>query len=176
MSGRKRYQQAYFMASMFADSVDEFYDLMAGSANELQKQYEELEQRGRTRGRNANSSSIIARIRNQPGTSSTMAMAPQQTSPIQVDDETKAENATTSNSCAISGKTCVICLEATSDVLLSCGHFKFCLECFELQRANVNKMVAEYRSGLRDVEPVFECPLCRAKITSHMHIKNIYVD
>ena len=56
------------------------------------------------------------------------------------DDEDEIEPvATPSTSCVISGKTCVICLEATSDVLLSCGHYKYCMRCFELEQANFNE-------------------------------------
>lgn len=93
------------------------------------------------------------------------------------EDENEIEPvASTSTSCAISGKTCVICLEATSDVLLSCGHYKYCLRCFTLEQANFNEKVIEYQLGRRDMEPVFKCPLCQAKITSHMHVEKIYVD
>lgn len=40
---------------------------------------------------------------------------------------------------AVSGKTCIICLDAVSTILLSCGHFKYCLECFNTEKANFEK-------------------------------------
>ncbi|XP_055301598.1 uncharacterized protein LOC129568081 isoform X2 [Sitodiplosis mosellana] len=94
------------------------------------------------------------------------------------EDETEpiASNSISSGSSAISGKTCVICLEATSDVLLSCGHYKYCLRFFELERANFNEKLVEHQLCRRDIEPTFKCPLCQAQITSHMHVKKIFVD
>lgn len=79
---------------------------------------------------------------------------------------------TSTDSSVISGKTCVICLDNISDVVLSCGHYKYCLRCFELEKANFEEKLL----GRRDVEPIFKCPLCQTKITSHMHLPKIFVD
>lgn len=83
---------------------------------------------------------------------------------------------TGSGSSVILGKTCVICLEATSDVLLSCGHFKYCLRCFEKETMFFDERVLEFNQGQRDVEPQFKCPLCQQVITSHIHVEKIFVD
>lgn len=84
--------------------------------------------------------------------------------------------ACSSESSVISGKTCVICLEATSDILLSCGHYKYCLMCFDKEQSNFNEKLAEWHLGRRDIEPTFKCPLCQQKITGHMQVEKIFVD
>lgn len=92
------------------------------------------------------------------------------------EEDIKSIASTSSSSSAISGKTCVICLDATSDVILSCGHYKYCLRCFELEKANFEEKLVEHQLGRRDVEPTFKCPLCQTKIMSHMHVPKIFVD
>ncbi|XP_031618175.1 uncharacterized protein LOC116337627 [Contarinia nasturtii] len=91
------------------------------------------------------------------------------------DEETEpvASISSDTGSSVISGKTCVICLEATSDVLLSCGHFKYCLKCFEMEQKYFNDKLVEFELGRRDIEPKFKCPLCQQIIKSHMH-KNVW--
>lgn len=80
------------------------------------------------------------------------------------------------NSDAISGSNCVICLEEPSDILLSCGHYKYCLRCFEIEKEIHEQKLLEYNLGNRDNEPTFKCPLCQQKIQAHMHIKKIFVN
>lgn len=81
-----------------------------------------------------------------------------------------------SGSSAISGRTCVICYEATSNVILSCGHFKYCSSCFNMDKACFDEKMSEFQLGQRDDEPIFKCPYCQQKITGHMVVEKIFVD
>lgn len=76
----------------------------------------------------------------------------------------------------ISGKTCVICLNATSDVLLSCGHYKYCKSCYNIEKANFDAKVVAFNLGKLDVEPKHKCPYCNSVITGYLHLKKIFVD
>lgn len=95
------------------------------------------------------------------------------------DDSTESYQSSTvpsSSQGVVSGKTCAVCLEAQSDVLLGCGHYKYCIACFDTERAMFDQRKVEYQLGRRDVEPKFKCPLCQTEITQHMHIQKIFVD
>lgn len=74
----------------------------------------------------------------------------------------------------VSGKTCVVCLDAPSDVLLNCGHYNYCLACFDTQKALHDQKKDQYFLGLIDTEPKLQCPLCKTEITQHLHVKNIF--
>lgn len=65
---------------------------------------------------------------------------------------------------------------AIGDVILNCGHYCFCLTCFEAQKADVEAKKIEFQLGRRDVEPKLECAICKTKITAHMHIKQIFTN
>lgn len=90
------------------------------------------------------------------------------------DEEEKEQSENAQSASVISGATCVICYEQQSDVLLSCGHYKHCISCFETARAHYDEKLEQYQAGNSDIEPIFKCPLCNKHITQHMHVKKIF--
>lgn len=76
----------------------------------------------------------------------------------------------------VSGKRCVICLDAVSDVLLGCGHYNYCMPCFETQQSVHRQRKIAFDLGRLDTEPILQCPLCKVPITNHMQVKKIFVD
>lgn len=78
------------------------------------------------------------------------------------------------SSAVLHGSTCIVCLAQQSDVLLSCGHYKYCLNCFELLRAHYDEKLLAFNAGDLEAEPKFKCYFCNIPITNHMHIKRIF--
>lgn len=95
---------------------------------------------------------------------------------IEADPEILSQTQPSTSGTQVSGKTCIICYENATDVLLNCGHYKYCLDCFNLQQEYFNRKLEQYMRS-RDEEdnmPVFVCPLCRTEITNHMHVPRIF--
>lgn len=90
------------------------------------------------------------------------------------DFEGEEQQTQTKETNVISGATCVICYAAPSDVLLSCGHYKHCISCFNHSQNIYNQQMIEYQMGSIDEEPNFKCPHCNTTITAHMHVKRIF--
>lgn len=90
-------------------------------------------------------------------------------------DSSEPEDEPTPGTVVISGATCVICFQKPSDILLSCGHYKHCLSCFNRLQAAHQQNMDEYRLGVSqdDEEPTFKCPHCNTKIIAHMHVPKI---
>lgn len=79
-----------------------------------------------------------------------------------------------SQSGVVQSNTCMICYAAVSDILLNCGHYKYCLTCFETEKSFNEKKKIAFELGKLDREPLFKCPFCNTVITNHMHIPKIY--
>lgn len=92
-----------------------------------------------------------------------------------VEDDSEQAEATTSSQCVVlQGNTCVVCMDVPSDVILNCGHFKFCITCFETQQALHRQKKIAFEMKRTDVEPLFKCPFCNTIITQHLHVPKIY--
>lgn len=74
----------------------------------------------------------------------------------------------------ISGGTCNVCYAKPSDVMLSCGHYKHCLECFEKLKSLHDENVYAFRLGRIEFEPKFKCPHCNTEIVGHLHVPKIF--
>lgn len=89
------------------------------------------------------------------------------------DSDSDSEPSVSQNN-VLQGNTCAICYGAPSDVVLSCGHYKHCLTCFETEKALYEQKKIQYRLGAIEVEPTFICPLCKKVITQHLHVPKIF--
>lgn len=87
-------------------------------------------------------------------------------------DETQTQN--TNENGVISGSTCVVCYDKPADVLLSCGHYRYCIDCFNRSKETHQEKVNEFYLGSIDQEPKFQCPFCKQDITAHMHVPKIF--
>lgn len=88
-------------------------------------------------------------------------------------DEQSPQTSTNENG-VISGATCVVCLEKAADVLLNCGHYKFCLACYTRTKQVHEEKMDEFNLGIIDYQPQFQCPFCKKEITAHMHVPKIF--
>lgn len=93
------------------------------------------------------------------------------------DNETHEEQSlqtSTNVNGVISGATYVVCLVNAADVLLNCGHYKFCLSCYMRTKQVHEEKMVEFNLRFIDYQPKFVCPFCKTEITAHMHVPKIY--
>lgn len=90
------------------------------------------------------------------------------------DDEMDLETEQQAGEGVISGATCNVCYEKPSDVMLSCGHYKHCIECFNKLKAIFDENMIQFQLRQIDDEPKFKCPHCTAEIVGHLHVPKIF--
>lgn len=89
-------------------------------------------------------------------------------------DVPSVESNEPSQPAVIQTSTCAVCYENNSDVLLNCGHYKYCITCFEIEDAMYKEKKLQFVAGNLDNEPQFKCPICKANITNYLHLPRIY--
>lgn len=88
--------------------------------------------------------------------------------------QVQSPQTSTNESGVVSGATCVVCLTNAADVLLNCGHYKFCLACYTRSKQVHEEKMDEFYLNIIDYEPKFTCPFCKVEITAHMHVPKIF--
>lgn len=89
-------------------------------------------------------------------------------------DAQLAQTQTTNESGVISGATCVVCYIKSADVLLNCGHYRFCIGCFTRTKEIHDENMDQFNLGVIDEQPKFQCPFCKTEIIAHMHVPKIF--